>query len=100
MKLGILVNTDRHLDEIEGISMAALKKGHEVAVFFMDEGVRLLADKKISGLAEVDNINMSYCDYSTMRIGLCKEGISDNISCGSQFDNSSMNHDSDRVVVL
>ena len=39
MKLGILVNTDRHLKvEIAGLTHAALAKGHEVAIFAMDEG--------------------------------------------------------------
>ncbi|MCC6347244.1 MAG: DsrE family protein, partial [Nitrospirales bacterium] len=42
MKLGIFVNTDRHPDDLAGITRAALSKGHEVVIFFMDSGTRLL----------------------------------------------------------
>ena len=39
MKLGILVNTDRHVKDLVGLAKAALSKKHEVIVFFMDSGV-------------------------------------------------------------
>ena len=42
MKLGILVNSDRNLEAITGMTRAALAKGHEVLLFAMDDGTRLL----------------------------------------------------------
>ena len=52
MKLGILVNTDRHANDLIGLAKAALSKGHEVIVFFMDGGVKLLSDSNVTGLCE------------------------------------------------
>jgi len=43
MNLGILVNTDRNLAALRGIVAAATGKGHEVAIFAMDDGTRLLS---------------------------------------------------------
>jgi hypothetical protein len=42
MKLGIFVNTDRHLEHVVGLVKAALSKGHEVTMFNMDDGTKLL----------------------------------------------------------
>jgi predicted peroxiredoxin len=100
MKLGILVNTDRHAEDIIGLTKAALLKGHEVIIFMMDTGVRLLHNPSITGLSNAQGVQMSFCDYSVGKIGVSKKGIPDKIACGSQFDNASMNHDADRVIVL
>jgi len=100
MKLGILVNTDRHIEDLTGIVNAAITKGHEVIIFFMDDGVKLLSDSALNSLAEHAAVAMSYCDYSTQRIEMSTDGINDNIDCGSQFNNAMMNHDADRVIVL
>ncbi|MBI5664588.1 MAG: DsrE family protein [Nitrospirae bacterium] len=100
MKLGILVNTDRHAKDLIGLTKAALSKGHEVIVFFMDAGVKLLSNSKVKGLCKNSGISMSFCDYTTQKNGISKEGICDKIVCGSQYDNATMNHVADRVIVL
>jgi predicted peroxiredoxin len=100
MKLGILINTDRHAEEVVGITKAALSKGHEVIIFMMDTGVRLLHNPSVTELSKAPGVQMSFCDYSTGKLGVSKEGIPDTIGCGSQFDNASMNHEADRVIVL
>lgn len=100
MKLGILVNTDRHAKDLIGLTNAALSKGHEVIVFFMDAGVVLLKDTKVKNLCKNSGISMSFCDYTTQKNGISKEGICDKIVCGSQYDNATMNHVADRVIVL
>ncbi len=100
MKLGILVNTDRHAKDLIGLTKAALSKGHEVIVFFMDAGVKLLKDKSVKNLCKNSGINMSFCDYTTQKNGISKEGICDKIICGSQYNNATMNHEADRVIVL
>jgi len=100
LKLGILVNTDKHAKDLVGLSKAALSKGHEVIVFFMDAGVKLLANSKVKSLCKNSGISMSFCDYTTQKNGISKEGICDKIVCGSQYDNATMNHVADRVIVL
>lgn len=100
MKLGILVNTDKNLNHILGITKAAIGKGHEVIIFNMDEGVRLLTEPAFRNLCNTDGVHMSFCDHSTHMFNVSKVGVSDAIVCGSQYNNAAMNHDSDRVIVL
>lgn len=100
MKLGILVNTDRHLEDIVGLTQAALEKGHEVNIFVMDAGTRLLGNSSFSGLCKTAGVRMSFCDHSTKQLQTETEEIPQEIICGSQYDNAVMNHDSDKVIVL
>lgn len=100
MKLGIFVNTDRHLDHIIGITKAAISKGHEVVIFDMDDGTRLLGTPEFSELSKMKGVSMSFCDHSAKSLGVSTEGISQEITCGSQYNNAIMNHDADRVIVL
>lgn len=100
MKLGILVNTAKHAEDLAGLTNAALSKGHEVIIFFMDAGVKLLTNPTVSHLCEHSGVNMCFCDYTTQKNGISKEGICDEIVCGSQYNNATMNHEADRVIVL
>jgi len=100
MKLGILVNTDRHLTDVLGITKAALAKGHEVIIFNMDEGTRLLGNPYFRELCGMKGVRMSFCDYNAKGFGISKEGIPDEIVCGSQLNNAEMVHDADRILVL
>lgn len=100
MKLGILVTTDRHLDQIRGIAQAALRKGHTVAIFSTDEGAKLLANAQFSSLSALPGVTMGYCDHSAQRYGGRPAGLPEAIAQGSQFENSIMNSESDKVIVL
>ena len=100
MNLGILINTDRHADDIVGITKAALSKGHEVTMFMMDDGNKLLGNPAVTGLSEEAGVSMSYCDHSAQKLGISKDGIPEKIGCGSQFDNANMNSQADRVIVI
>jgi len=100
MKLGILVNTDKHLGEVTGITRAAVDKGHEVTIFAMDEGTRLLEEKDYVGLAAMTNVNSSYCDQSAIDLAVKTDGLPGAIERSSQYNNAAMNHNSDKVIVL
>lgn len=100
MKLGILVNTDRHLAQIAGLTQAAVAKGHEVTIFTMDAGTRLLADPRYTGLCRPPQVTMSVCQHSAEAIGVSVKGLAPEICCGSQLQNALMQHAADRVVVL
>jgi len=100
MKLGILVNTDKHLDSIVGITKSALAKGNTVAIFSMDAGTKLLGNPSFTALCKTKGVTMSFCDHSAKHINVSTEGIPSEIACGSQFDNANMNHESDKVIVL
>ena len=100
MKLGILVNTDKHLDAILGITKSAVAKGHEVTIFNMDDGAKLVSDPAFQSLCGTQGVSMSFCDHSAKRAAVATDGIPKDIVCGSQFDNANMNHESDKVIVL
>lgn len=93
-KLGVLVNTDKYLDDVIGVTKAAKAAGHDVTIFMMDDGTLLAEDlcKQIGGDAE-----MAYCEHSASPRGVTDvEGA----AAGSQFQNAVMMHDVDKVVVF
>lgn len=100
MKLGILVNTDRHLEAVTGVTRAALAKGHEVRLFAMDDGARLLASPAYTALSDLPGVNMSFCHESAKRRNVSFEKLPQAIVCGSQLQNAMMVQQADRVVVL
>lgn len=100
MKLGILLNTARHLEDVAGITRAALAKNHQVIIFTMDEGTRLLENQVLVSLAGLEGVSLSVCDHSAKMLGANTEGLSPKIVCGSQLHNAMMNHNADRVIVL
>lgn len=100
MKLGILINTARHLDDVIGITRAALAKQHQVIIFTMDEGTRLLGNELLVSLAGLDGVSLSLCDHSAQMCGVSTQGQTQKIVCGSQLNNAMMNHNADRVLVL
>jgi sulfur relay (sulfurtransferase) complex TusBCD TusD component (DsrE family) len=93
-KLGILVNTDKYRDDVVGIVKAAKEKGHDAAIFMMDDGT-LLAENLCGDLG--DGVEVTYCDHSAEPRGIKDvEGA----TAGSQFQNAVMVHESDKVVVF
>jgi predicted peroxiredoxin len=100
MKLGILVNTDRHLDALIGLANAALAKGHEIILFAMDDGTRLLMQPACAALCTKPNVTMSFCDHSAQRLGLKTDTLPAKIISGSQYNNAAMMHNADKVIVL
>jgi predicted peroxiredoxin len=100
MKLGIHVNTDKHIEHVIGIAKAAAAKGHEVSVFTMADGERLLEDSRYSELCRIANIKMSYCDHNASHMGIKKELLPEEITCGSQYNNAVMVSEVDKVIVL
>ena len=100
MKLGIFVNTDRHLADVIGVTKAAVLKGYEVVIFTMDDGVKLLENPSFTALCKLQGVSMSYCDHNAIGKGIAKEGIPEELLCGSQYNNAVMMHEVDRVIVL
>jgi len=96
----MLINTAKHLDQVVGICRAALGKKHQVIIFAMDEGTRLLENDAFVALAGLDGVSMSLCDHSAKAVGAKTEGLPPKIVCASQLNNAMMNHDADRVIVL
>ncbi|MBI4699138.1 MAG: DsrE family protein [Nitrospirae bacterium] len=100
MKLGIFVNTDKHADDIVGLTKAALAKGHEVIIFNMDDGTKLLGTPAFQQMCGTKGVSMSFCDHSAKGMGITTDGLPKDMVCGSQYNNAVMMHDADRVIVL
>ena len=100
MKLGIFVNTNRHLGHVVGFVKAGLAKGHEGIMFNMDDGTKLLGTPELGELCKTKGVTMSFCDHSAKGLNVTTEGLPKEIVCGSQYNNAVMNHDADRVIIL
>ncbi len=100
MKLGIFVNTDRHLSHVVGLVKAAISKGHEVILFNMDGGTKLLGTPEFKELCKTKGASLSFCDHSAKHMNIVTEGLPEEMVCGSQYNNAVMMHDADRVIVL
>ncbi|MAF47682.1 MAG: hypothetical protein CMM10_05430 [Rhodospirillaceae bacterium] len=100
MKLGILVNTDRRLDHILGLATAARAKNHEVVIFAMDRGARLMENDRFGELAGRDGISVSVCDHSARENGATLGDNAEAIVMGSQLNNAMMAQEVDRLIVL
>lgn len=100
MKLGILVNTEGHVNDITGLVRAAVKRGHEVNIFTMDVGTMMFCDPEYSALCRLKGVKMSFCDHNAKMFNAGTDGIPDEVVRGSQFDNAAMQHECDKVIVL
>lgn len=100
MKLGILVNTDRHLEHVLGIARSALAQRHEVSLFLMDTGTHLALRPELAQLAGLPGASVTLCDHSALAHGVEKASLPAQIACRSQVQNALMNHRADRVLVL
>lgn len=100
MKLGILVTTDRHLKHILGLTAAARAKDHEVAIFAMDGGIRLLADKAFTDLGGQEGVSLSFCSHSAREQGVDTEAQPACVTVGSQMNNAMMANAADRLINL
>lgn len=100
MKLGILINTDRHPKHVIGLAGAALSLGHEVIIFTMDSGTRLLEDEELMKLCTMRGVMMSFCDFNFRSFDISRESLPPEAVSGSQYDNALMVNKADRVIVL
>ena len=100
MKLGILVNTANHLSQLSGITRAAAADGHQVIIFVMDEGTKLLPEPAFFELSNLTGVQTSFCDHSAKELGVDTGNLPEHIIAGSQYNNASMNHQADKVLVL
>ncbi|MEJ2688943.1 MAG: hypothetical protein P8130_03145 [Deltaproteobacteria bacterium] len=100
MKLGILVNTAQNLPLLNGITKAAIGRGHEIIIFAMDEGTRLLTTSQFKELSGLAGVQASFCDHSAKELEVDTSGLPASIVAGSQYNNADMNHQADKVLVL
>lgn len=96
-KLGIFVNTDKHLEHILGICSAARARDIAASIFVMDDGLFLTKNPKFLELVK-KGVEISLCDHVYREKGL--EGKVEGVLHGSQYDNAVMAHESDKFLVF
>ena len=95
MKLGILLNSDNYPKTLVGLTRGGVARGHVLIIFAMDAGVKLLENQDCISLAELEGVDISYCDHSVQALKVSTEGLSENIVRSSQYSNAVMNHQAD-----
>lgn len=99
MKLGILLTTPpsyQNTHSVIEISKAARKKGHDVGIFMMSDGVYNIQYQPLMDLGRV-GVDLSLCAHNASQRGLSRlEGL----QWGSQFDLSVLVNESDRFLTF
>ena len=100
--LGILVSSDKHLEDVISLTSAAHEKGKQVQIFFTGKGVLLTLVPKFKEL--VGKAKLSVCDVSFRSNGL--HGREDEVpgvgfkDFATQGRNAEMLNDVDRYLVF
>ncbi|MBF0336651.1 MAG: hypothetical protein HQL05_02345 [Nitrospirae bacterium] len=100
MTIGLLVTRDGFKEDIVGLTKAAAGKGYTVIIFMMDDGIRHSQDADIQALKDLPGVSMSLCDHSAKLRDVTEGMIPACITAGSQYQNSVMNQDADRVILI
>ena len=100
--LGILVSSDKHLDDVVSLTKAAYTKGKEVRIFFSGKGVYLTLKPEFKQL--VGKAKLSVCDVSFRAYGF--HGREEEVpgvgfkDFATQARNAEMIHQVDRYLVF
>ncbi len=100
MKLGILVTSTPYAGKIVDITKAAVKRGYHVTIFMTDDGIYLVTNNEIANLRHLENVEMSLCNYSATGRHLDEKEIPDGVINGTQYQNSLMHNECDKVLIF
>ena len=100
MQLGMLITEATHADNIVAITKAALQRGHSVRLFMADDGVHLVKNGGVMALRKLENVEVSLCDYSANKRNLGDSDIPEGVIKGTQYQNSLMHNECDKILVL
>lgn len=98
MNLGIVITQTAHAKKIIELTQAAVKKGHSVNIFMTDDGIYLVKNSAVAGLRKLDNVEMSLCNYSAQGRNLATEEVPEGITNGTQYQNSLIHNECDKVL--
>jgi len=81
-KLGLLLSTppsDPSVDTVVQLAQAALRKGVDVYLYLIDEGVKTAVDRRYIGLIDA-GVKMSVCAYGCQQHGILTSTIDSRVS--------------------
>jgi sulfur relay (sulfurtransferase) complex TusBCD TusD component (DsrE family) len=82
LKLGLLLSTPPSHPSVETVvqlARAALRRGVEVYLYLIDEGVKTVVDQRYLGLID-DGVKMSVCAYGCQRHGVLTTTVDSRVS--------------------
>ena len=82
LKLGLLLSTPPSHPSVETVvhlAQAALRRGVEVYLYLIDEGVKTVVDQRYLGLID-DGVKMSVCAYGCQRHGVLTTTVDSRVS--------------------
>jgi len=82
LKLGLLLSTPPSHPSVETVvqlARAALRRGVEVYLYLIDEGVKTVVDRRYLGLID-DGVKMSVCAYGCQRHGVLTTTVDSRVS--------------------
>jgi len=97
MRLLLVVSTPGKLRDVEGLSVAAAKAGHDVTVFFNEEAIQLL---KNPSPVEYLYADLLACRASALEYEITKENMAVNARMSSLGELVEQLESNDRVVFL
>jgi sulfur relay (sulfurtransferase) complex TusBCD TusD component (DsrE family) len=97
MRLLLVISTLGKLRDVEELSKAAAKAGHDVTVFFNEESVQLLKDSSPVGYLYAD---LLACRASAVEYEITKENLAVNARMSSLAELVDQLEGNDRVVFL
>ncbi len=100
MKIGFLITRQENADKIVETAKAAQAKGHSVVIFMTDDGVYHVRNSAVTDLRNLENVEMSLCDYSANGRKIAESEIPAGVIKGTQYQNSVMHNECDKVLVF
>lgn len=98
-KLAFIITENKHLNHITGLMNSAIRKGYDISIFIMDEGVFFTENNEFTSIIKENNISAAVCEYSCNVNGVASR--IDGFNYASQFENAKMINglkESDRLV--
>ncbi|MDA8085336.1 MAG: DsrE family protein [Nitrospiraceae bacterium] len=100
MNLGIVVTQTANARKIIEITEAAVKRGHSVSIFMTDDGVYLVTNGGIAALRKLEGVEMSLCNYSAGGRNVPDSLIPEGVINGTQYQNSLIHNECDKVMIF
>ncbi len=98
-KLAFIITENKHLNHIAGLINSAIRKGYDISIFIMDEGVFFTENNEFISIIKENNIHAAVCEHSCNVNGVVSR--INEFNYASQFENAKMINglkESDRLV--
>ncbi|MDI6801812.1 MAG: DsrE family protein [Thermodesulfovibrionales bacterium] len=100
MQIGIVITQTAHANKIIDITREAVKRGHKVSIFMTDDGIYLVKNAAVADLRNLENVEMSLCNFSFKGRNLEDSEIPEGVINGTQYQNSLIHNECDKILIF